>query len=428
MTQATPAAATPHGRRTRDPLPWLRGLVLLVVLVGVAAGALRPFAPDVGPVGDPTRWFDDAYLAQAAEFRRPRYLVGLVILALRVGVPLAVAFTPPGRRLAAAVCERVGLHRPALAATAVVVAAVVVTDLLVLPLQFWLGYVHDGLYGFRTQGLAGWLRDWFVGSLPPWLLVAGLAFGGWSLARRLPRAWPHVGGLAAAGAVVVIVTAAPVLLEPLHVRTEPLPNAALRGQVEDLAAAAGRADIEVVEADASRRTTRQNAYVSGIGATRRIVLYDTLVAGQPSEVVLSVVAHELAHDRHGDLWRGTAMAAAAVALAGPGLGLALRWRVRRGRQDAVTDPRAAGAVLALVVVALVVVQPVERALSRQMEAAADFGALELTDAPEVFLDQREAITRANLGEPDPPAWVQVLWGTHPSPTERMTMAERWPLD
>lgn len=428
MTQATSAAATPQARRARDPLPWLRGLVAVVVLVGVAAGALRPFAPDIGPVEDPTRWFDDAYLARAAEFRRPRYIVGLVILALRVGVPLAAAFTPPGRRLVSAVCERVGLRRPALAATAVVALVVVITDLLVLPLEFWLGYVHDGWYGFRTQGLAGWARDWLVGSLPPWLLVAGLTFGGWSLARRLPRTWPHVGGLIAAGAVVVIVTAAPVLLEPLHVRTEPLPDGPLRAQVEDLTAASGRGEVEVVVADASRRTTRQNAYVSGIGATRRIVLYDTLVAQQPSDGVLSVVAHELAHDRHGDLWRGTAMAAAAVALAGPGLGLALRWRVRRGRQDAVTDPRAAAVVLALVVVALFAVQPVERALSRQMEAAADFGALELTGDPEVFLEQREAVTRANLSEPDPPTWVQVLWGTHPSSAERMTMGQRWPLD
>ena len=427
MTQATaPQAAT--AIEGRDPRPWLRGVIAVVVLVGVAAGVLRPFAPDIGPAGEASQWFDEAYLAHAAEYRAPRYLAGLAILALRVVVPLAVAVTATGRRLVAAVCARVGEGRPTLAATSVVLLVVVATDLLVLPLQFWMGYVHDGAYGFRTQGLAGWSRDWIVGALPPWLLVAGLTLGGWALARRLPRAWPHVGGLAAACLVVVVVTAAPVVLEPLHLRTEPLPDGVLRSEVEGLAASAGRDDVEVVVADASRRTTRQNAYVSGIGATRRIVLYDTLVAGQPPDVVVSVLAHELAHDRHGDLWRGTAMGAAALALAGPALGAVVRWRVRRGRQDGVTDPRSAAVILAIVVVALVAVQPAERAISRQMEAAADLGALDLTGNPEVYLEQREAVTRANLGKPDPPAWARILWSSHPPPVDRLTMGERWPLE
>ena len=427
MTQRI-ASVESARRAPRDPLPWLRGVIVAVVLGGIAAGLLRPFAPQVDPVLDPSRWFDDAYLALANEFRTPRYAVSLVIVVLRLAVPLAVALSGPGRRLVTAICRRVGEHRPTMAATAVVLVIVVVTDLLVLPLQFWLGYIHDGAYGFRTQGLAGWSRDWILAALPPWVLVGALTAGGWVLARRLPRVWPEVGGLVAAALVVVVVMAAPLVLEPLHLRTEPLPDGPLRAEVERLASDAGRDDVDIVVADASRRTTRQNAYVSGIGATRRIVLYDTLVEAQPPEIVGAVLAHELAHDRHGDLWRGAAMGAAAVAMAGPALGWFVRRRSRRGRQAGETDPRAAPMILAVIVVALFVVQPAERAISRQMEAAADLGGLELTGDPAVFLEQREAVTRANLGNPDPPRWVRALWSTHPSSAERMTMGERWPLD
>ncbi len=411
----------------RDPRPALRLVLVLLVAAGFAAALWRPFAPTLAGVADADRWFDAAHLAQVEAYRGPRYLVGLVVLLLRVGVPLAVALTPPGRRLVARLGSHLGWHRPALAAGGIVLAVVVATDLLVLPWQFWASYVHDGAFGLRTQGPWGWWRDWIVTALPPWLLAGGLTVAGFALAARLPRAWPEVGAVAAAGAVVAIVTLSPLVLEPLTLRTAPLEDGPLREEVARVAAAAQRPDAEIVVADASRRTTRQNAYVSGLGATRRIVLYDTLVDAQPPSIVAQVVAHELAHDRHRDLTRGALAGGAAVALAVLGLGWLVRARVRRGLQERDADPRSAALLLAVVVVAVNLAGPFERALSREVEAAADLGGLELTADPSSYLAQREVVARANLTDPDPPAWVRLLWSTHPPVVERLELGARWPV-
>ncbi|MGM0819138.1 MAG: M48 family metalloprotease [Actinomycetota bacterium] len=411
----------------REPRPVLRLALGSLVLAGLAAALWRPFAPSPAGVAEAGRWFDAAHLAQVEAYREPRYLAGLAVLALRLAVPLAVALTPPGRRLVASLGARLGWHRPALAAGGIVLAVVVATDLLVLPWQFWASYVHDGAFGLRTQGPWGWWRDWLVTALPPWLLAAGLAAAGFALAARLPRLWPEVGALAAAGAVVAVVTLSPLLLEPLTLRTAPLEDGPLREEVTRVAAAAGRPDAEIVVADASRRTTRQNAYVSGLGATRRIVLYDTLVDAQPPSVVTQVVAHELAHDRHRDLARGALAGGAAVALAVLGLGWLVRRRVRRGRQERDADPRSAALLLAVVVVAVNLAAPLERALSREVEAAADLGGLELTADPAGYRAQREAVARANLSDPDPPTWVRLLWSTHPPVVERLELGQRWPV-
>ncbi len=424
MVQQRPV---PASQRLRDPRAALRLALGLLVLAGLAAALWRPFAPPLAGAADAGRWFDAAHLAQVEAYREPRYLAGLAVLALRLAVPLAVALTPPGRQLVSRLGARLGWHRPALAASGIVLAVVVATDLLVLPWQFWASYVHDGAFGLRTQGPWGWWRDWFVTALPPWLLAGGLTAAGFALAARLPRAWPEVGAAAAAGAVVAVVTLSPLVLEPLTLRTAPLEDGPLREEVARVAAAAERPDAEIVVADASRRTTRQNAYVSGLGATRRIVLYDTLVDAQPPSIVAQVVAHELAHDRHGDLARGALAGGAAVALIVLGLGWLVRARVRRGLQERDGDPRSAALLLAVVVVAVNLAGPLERALSREVEAAADLGGLELTADPSAYLAQREAVARANLSDPDPPTWVRLLWSTHPPVVERLELGARWPV-
>lgn len=400
-----------------------RAALGLLILAGVLAVTWRPRAPQVTATVALTDLFDPVTLAIVEAYRTPRTVVAVVVLLLRLSVPLLAVLTPAGRRLIARLGGRVGWHRPVRAATVVVLAVVIATDLLVLPWLFWLSYVHDGVFGLRTQGLAGWLRDWAAGVLPAWLLVAGLTAAGFALARRLPRAWPEVAAALAAGTVLAVVTLSPLLLEPLHLRTTPLPDGPLRTEIATLTERAGLGDVEVVVADASRRSTRQNAYVSGLGATRRVVLYDTLVAGQPTANVLQVVAHELAHDAHRDVLRGALAGAAAVAAAVLTLGGFVRWRVRRGRQRGDADPRAAAVLLAAVVVTVNLAAPVERALSREVEAAADYGGIVLTEDLTAYRDSRVALARSNLTDPDPPRWVTWLFATHPPVRDRLALAE-----
>lgn len=414
-------------RRRPGPLPLAHALAAAVVVAGIVAQVARPLAPDLGGAPPPSQWFDAAHLEQVRAYRDPLYAVGLAALALRLAVPSLAAFTRTGRRLVDAIVRRVGQRRVGRAAAAVVLAVVVATDVLVLPLSFWASYLHEGAFGFRTQGIGGWIYDWAVATVPAWLLVAGLAAAGYALAQRLPRAWPPLAGLSAAALTAVIVFAAPFVVELLTFRTEPVPEGALRDEVRRVLERSGEPIDEIVQADASRRTTKRNAYISGLAASRRVVLYDTLVNAHPPPEVGVILAHEIGHAQHRDLLRGTLFASAGVVLACYLLAAVARWRARAGHQAGLADPRAAAVMLAVVVLASAVTLPVQNAASRRAEAAADLAALRITGAPSVYVQVQEGLARANLSDPRPPRWVRHLWSTHPAPTARLEMGRRWPL-
>ena len=138
------------------------------------------------------------------------------------------------------------------------------------------------------------------------------------VARRWPRAWPAAAGLLLAGLVMLGSFVYPLLVEPLFNNFEPLPDGPLRTQVLALADQEGVQVDDVLVADASRRTTTLNAYVSGFGSSRRVVVYDNLVDDADDRQILSVVAHELGHARHDDVLTGSLLGAAG-ALFGVGL-------------------------------------------------------------------------------------------------------------
>lgn len=398
-------------------------LAALLVVAGVVAQIARPLAPDLGPLPPATDWFSQAELARAAAYRQPLYLVLLVALLIRVLVPVLVALTPMGRALIRRIVERVGERRQVRAATVSVLVVVIVTDLLVLPLAFWAGFVHEGEWGFRTQGLGGWAYDWFVAHLPVWLGVAVLAAGGYALARRFPRGWAPIAAIGATVATAGVVLLAPLVLEPLSYRMTPLEPGPLREEVERVVARSGERVEDIVVADASRRSTKSNAYVSGFGRTRRIVLFDTLIAQRTPTEVGVVLAHELGHHRNGDHWRGVLFSGAGAVILVYALWGLTAWRTRRGEQDGVADPKAAVVVLATVAVMIVVSIPVQTLVSRRAEAAADLAALEITDDPEAYLDMNLGLARSNLANPRAPRWATWLWGTHPPTLARLGMGE-----
>jgi STE24 endopeptidase len=405
----------------------LHSAAALLVVAGVLAEVVRPLAPDLGPPPDPARWFDTGYLALADRYRGPLYAAGLAGIGLRLLVVGLVAWSPPGRRAVTAVLARTGPRRPAVGAAAVAVAMLVAVDVALLPLAFWAGYVHEGAYGFRTQGLGGWWRDWLVAAVPVWLVSGLVVLGGYALARRLPRAWPPLAGLAGAGLVVALSYAGPVVLEPLRFRTEPLAPSPVHTEVERVLARAGERLDEIVVADASRRTTKQNAYVSGLGPTRRVVLYDTFLAGRRVDEVGVVLAHELGHHRNGDLGRSALSAGAGAVTTCYLLAALVRRRARAGRQDGPADPRAAALVVAVVVVLQVASLPLQMLLSRRAEAAADLAALSLSEDPGTFIEMNVGLARANLADPDPPGWAYLLWSSHPITSARLELALRWPF-
>jgi STE24 endopeptidase len=198
--------------------------------------------------------------------------------------------------------------------------------------------------------------------------------------------------------------------------------------VLDLAA---RADVkvgQVYRVDASRRTTGANAYVNGIGTTKRVVLYDNLLHDFPPDQVRSVVAHELGHVKHRDVPRGL-LWLAIVAPAGTFLVMRLTERLApaaaAGRRAGPAVLPAAALSIALVGFAMNVAG---NALSRRVEAAADGYSLSLSGDPKAMIGLERNLALRNVSDPDPPGWLTALFGTHPTTVDRIGYALTWERD
>ena len=260
--------------------------------------------------------FSQEEVERAARYHRPLYFSAGAGLALSAGVYAVLAW--PGRGLFGAV-SGLGWAGAAAAWAAIVVAAAALAR---LPLGFWNGYLRERRWGFSTQSLGGWLADQAKGLAVSLALAAGAWTAAVALARALPGWWPAPAAAALALAVLFFSFLAPVVLEPLFNRFRPLANERLAGELRALAERAGVPVRTVLVADASRRTTKVNAYVSGLGSTCRVVLFDTLLeaAGEP-EVKL-VVAHELGHRRERHVAKATLLG-----MAGAAAGVVLLWAV-----------------------------------------------------------------------------------------------------
>jgi STE24 endopeptidase len=219
----------------------------------------------------------------------------------------------------------------------------------------------------------------------------------------------------------------PKLIEPLFQKTKPLDDPELDREVRDVAGRLGVLVREVVVSDASRRTTGSNAYVSGIGPTRRVVLFDTLLRDFPRAQVRFVVAHELAHVSRRHILRGSLISAAASlpALGAVGGVVAAFTGLRRiGRRDADLTLRRLTAAIAGVSVAELLARRFALSMSRGFEREADWEALRVTGDAEAAIGLHRGLVNRNLGVPDPPRWVQRLWGSHPTALERISLALR----
>ncbi len=410
---ATDPAGQPTGVTRPPPVAPVAAGVALAVLVAVEV--TRATAPPVAPV-DPSTFLDPAALQAALDHRTPLRWVAVAAALLRAGTAIAVVWWVARRRGAGVVAGRLRLLRVGLAAAALWAA----TDLVRVPLRLW-AWRRAVDVGLSTQELAGWARDWLVESVPYWIGVALAVAGAAWVRERWPTAWVPIAGVAGGVVGAVLVVLSPLLFEPLLFDLRPLEPGGLRDGIDELVErTGGGGDADVLVADASRRTTASNAYVSGIAATRRIVLYDTLIDEAPEGEVLAIVAHELGHDLHHDVERAAVSLVAVAVLTA--------WAVDRvvaGRltgADGRVSTRGAVTAIGLVVVLAVVFGPVERWSSRRAEAAADAAALALREDPGDYGAMLRGLARRNRSAPAPPPWAVGLFHSPPPIAARIARA------
>src|SRR4051812_11648747 len=386
-------------------LPAALAATLLVAEAAVLL--LRPRERFAVAQAEPRDYFSADELARAKRFRSGQLAIFGAQTALELAILVAAAARAP----------RAG-RRPVAAGAAAAAGLTLATTAAALPLRA-VSRQRSKDVGLVTQSWGGWAVDVAKATA---IATAFTAAGGAALTagmRRFGPAWWAPGAALAAGVAVVFSYLGPVVLDPVFNRFTPLPEGPLRADVLELARRAGVDVGEVYEVDASRRTTAANAYVNGLGRTKRVVLYDTLMRDFTRDEVRLVVAHELGHVRHDDVRRLLTF----LAILAPAGTLAAALVADALQPDG--EPAGPRTLPALALAAMLVGTPVTAVanrLSRRIEARTDAFALRLTDAPEPFIGFEQRITVKNVAEPDPPAWAELLFGTHPSTLQRIGAA------
>jgi STE24 endopeptidase len=391
----------------------------IVAFVSQAPASLRSEEPGRAAT-DPSigARFTDQQIERAAAFRGPTYLAFALGVLLQIAT-LLILLKGPFARFVDAI-ERIPGGWPVRTVVAVV-ALTILMALAGLPLAFVRGYAMQHAWGLSTQDVGGWLSDVLrsvlVGSVTS--SIAALAFYG--LVRWQPRTWWLWGWAAFTLLTALLVFVWPVVIAPLFNRFTPLADEDLARQVIELADEGGVDVHEVLVADASRRTTAENAYVAGLGETRQVVLYDTLVAGGNDRETLFVVAHELGHDIHDHIVKNLVITSAGL-FAGFA---ALAWLSRRtelwswASSSGIGDLRALPLLLLVALIAGLISLPIQNTISRRFEVEADRTAMELTEDPATAVRVFRRLALTNIADLRPPRIAVWTLFTHPPPADRI---------
>ena len=395
--------------RLRLPIAIVAALVVAeaAVLIMRPRGLIEPL--DVAP----RAYFSAAQIEKAEAFRSGQLWLFAARSAIELGLLVLVVARPPRALL-------LRRRRQVLAGAAAAAALSVALSVATLPVRA-VARERAKDVGLVTQDWVGYAGDVAKGTA----IGAVLAGAGGALLvfgmRRFGRGWwaPAAAVVVAFGVATTYLT--PIVLDPLFNKFTPLSDGPTRSTVLSLAREAGVDVGQVYEMDASRRTTAANAYVTGIGRTKRVVIYDTLLEKfSPGEVRL-VLAHELGHVHHRDVPHGLLY----LLLVAPFGMLAV---ARLGERLAPRDALGTAAAVPAVVLAVGLIAPaitvISNQLSRGVEQRADQFSLQLTDEPRSFIGFQKRIAVTNVSDPDPPGLVRFLLGTHPSAIERIGLAER----
>jgi len=346
-------------------------------------------------------------------------IAGIVLLVLAVsgaGVRIREGF----QAIAGAVLPA-GLDEPA-TVVLVTIAVLVILQVVEFPFAWYQGFALEHRYGLSTQKGAHWLADHVKATAVGMALAVAAASVVFTTLRRWPDAWWVLSAAIFVAAMVALARLAPVLLLPLFYRFRPLDRPQLAERLMALATRARTDVVGVFEWVLSGHTRKANAALAGLGQTRRILLSDTLLADYTDDEIEVVLAHELAHHVHRDLWRGIALQVVVVVGGFFFADLLLRaaggWLQYRG----LSDPAAIPLLMLTGGAWSFVMLPIANALSRAQERAADRYALETTRNPEAFVSAMRRLSQQNMAEDRPSTLVRLLFYSHPPIRERIEAA------
>jgi Zn-dependent protease with chaperone function len=359
---------------------------------------------------------------KAVRYHRSGTVIWAVEHLVGLALPAAILFTGLSARLrtiAAGVAH--GRFYPTLVVTLALLS--VVMFIVQLPLAFYVGYLREHAYGLSSQRLGKWVADEVKGLVVGVLLGAAVLWVPFLLLRASPERWWIWTGALALPFFGLVLLITPVFIAPLFNKFGPMRDKSLEAEVLAVAAQAGVEGARVFEVEKSVDTKKVNAYVTGVGKTKRIVLWDTLLGRLTPRETRFVVGHELGHYVLGHVWLNIVVSSA--------LTVAALWAVhatadatlaRFGARfgfERLDDPASMPLLMLLLSLFATAISPAMLALSRHHERAADRFGLDLTGDNHAAATAFVALQEQNLAVPRPGRLYKFFRASHPPIGERV---------
>ena len=312
--------------------------------------------------------------------------------------------------------------RPSLPLAAYVLLLILVNELLTLPIAYYRNFVLEHRYELSAAPAGVWLRD----ELKGFAIAAVLALGGvhivYALIAWSPRWWWIPAAIVGAAVTLSLARLAPVLLLPLFYELSPLQRPSLSARLVELSERAGVPVLGVFEWGLGAKTRRANAALVGTGATRRILLSDTLLGGYTDDEIEVILAHELAHHVHRDIPKGVLLEFVLLLAGGYVAAACINGSWALLGFDGPADPAGLPVLLLGAGAVMLAATPIVNAFSRFNERRADEFALALTGRSDAFVSAMRRLGAQNLSEENPSRASVWLFHSHPPIAERIAAA------
>lgn len=352
------------------------------------------------------------------------YVLTFASIAYSIGTLLLILHTGLSNRLAR-VCERLATRKWLQVLFFCLLLALLIA-LIRLPFSWYATYYLDHSFGLSHQSLGGWAADLAKSKAVDALINALVFTIAFAMIDKFPRRWPLLLWCCLLPLIAGAIFVAPLIIDPLFNRFEIMPPGQTEAGIRHVAQVAGIPDAPIFVVNKSKQTTKLNAYVTGLGPTTRIVIWDNTLNKLPADQVEAIVAHESGHYVLGHIVIGFLLVCGGLLitlfairiLAEPLRSrLPRRWNVRR-----LTDLRAIPVAMLLSIGCGFIFAPVENAISRTMEHQADAFGLGVTHNGGAMARAFVSLSERNYSEPQPPAFIQFWFYGHPSLRDRILFA------
>jgi Zn-dependent protease with chaperone function len=398
------------------------GLALLggIVLVSTLAIAQEP------PAGGSDRKKDEAAVSVTVtpEMQRHSRILNILYFTGTIyglAILLVILATRWSRKMAD-LAGRIG-KRPFVAAMLYFILFSLLSALLSFPLDFYSGYIVPHQFDLSNQSFGEWMLEGLKGLGIGLLIGAPIAALALLGIRKLPNRWWLALWIGAAPIIIFLTVIQPILIDPVFNKFEPLKDTVLRDRLLATASQAGIEGGRVYQVNKSKQTKTMNAYVNGIGPSKRIVMWDTLLAKMDRDEVVFVMAHEMGHYVMHHLWKGLAFTLAILFFV---MWIAKRlvdWGVKRyGLKwgfDSPGDPAALPLLLLVISIVTFFLSPVFSGYSRYTEHQADIFALELTKTNVEGARAFKKLAEDSKVDPEPNRFIEFWRYSHPSLARRI---------